>query len=101
MVDFSRMGRMISGSKTAPKGHVCVFNANICTKSKGKIWFGDLDFSTDAADLRTFAKNEGEELYILREMDARFANEAKPLLGKSVARVHPDGTITLDAMLDR
>jgi len=43
-----RVGRMISGSKIAPKGHVCVFNANICTKKGRKFWFGDIDITADA-----------------------------------------------------
>jgi len=95
MVDFTRPGRMISGSKTEPKGHVCVFNANVCSKSRGKFWFGDIDITADADDLRKLAVKEGEEIYILREMDGRFMNEAEPLLHKSVARVTPDGTITV------
>ena len=96
MIDFDSPGRMISGSKTTPKGHVCVFNANVCSKSRGKFWFGDIDITADADDLRKLAAKEGEEIYILREMDGRFRNEAKPLLNKSVARVAPDGTITVD-----
>ena len=96
MVDFTRLGRMISGSKIAPKGHICVFNANICSRSRGKFWFGDIDLMTDADDLRKLAAKEGEEIYILREMDGRFMNEAKPLLHKSVARIAPDGTITVE-----
>jgi hypothetical protein len=94
-IDFTRMGRMISASKTAPKGHVCVFNANVCSKSRGKIWFGDIDITADAEDLKRLAAQEGEEIYVLRERDARFENEAKPLLGNSVARVSPSGEITI------
>jgi hypothetical protein len=78
-------------------GHVCVFNANLCSKSRGKFWYGDIDITADAADLRAIAASEGEEIYILREMDGRFDNESKPLLDKAVARVRPDGTITVDA----
>lgn len=95
MIDFTRPGRLLSGSKTAPKGHVCVFNANICSRSRGKFWFGDIDITADAADLKKLAADQGEEIFILRERDARFDNEAKPLLGNSVARVTPDGTITI------
>lgn len=98
MIDFTRPGRMISGGKTSPKGHVCVFNANVCTRSRGKIWFGDIDITADAADLKALAVKEGEEVFILRERDARFENEAKPLLGNSVARIHPDGSITIDGV---
>lgn len=96
--DFFYTGRMISGSKTAPKGHVCVFNANICTKTKGKIWFGDLDLTTDEKRLQAFAKKQGETLYILRERDARFDNEKKPLLENAVAMYEPDGSVCIDAL---
>lgn len=87
-----RMGRMISGSKIAPKGHVCVWNANLCTKA-GKFWFGDLDLTEDAEQLKALASEKGEDIYILREHDARFINEAKPLLENAVAIVTPDGQI--------
>jgi hypothetical protein len=90
-----RMGRMISGSKQAPKGHVCVFNANICTKKDGKFWFGDIDLTDDAEQLKALAAEKGEDIYILRERDARFTNEAEPLLENAVAVVTPAGAITL------
>jgi hypothetical protein len=88
-------GRMISGSKSAPKGHVCVFNANLCTKSKGKFWFGDLDLSEprDQEQLKLVAHEKGEDVYVLREMDARFRNEEKPLFENAVARITPTGQI--------
>lgn len=88
-IDFTRPGRMISGSKIAPAGHKCVWNANICQKSKGKIWFGDLDLTTDAAELQRLASEVGEPIYILREQDARFLNEAKPLYENAVAVIQP------------
>lgn len=88
-----RMGRMISGSKRGPEGHLCVFNANICTKSKGKVWFGDLDLTADVDELKAFAAEQGEDIYILREMDARFRNEAKPLFENAVARYSATGEI--------
>ena len=88
---------MMSGSKTGPKGHICVWNANVCSKSRGKFWFGDIDIDADADDLRKLAAKENEEIYILREMDGRFMNEANPLLHKYVARVQPTGTILFNA----
>jgi hypothetical protein len=100
MINFDNPGRMISGNKTSPKGHICVFNANVCTRSRGKIWFGDIDITADAEDLRKLAAKEGEEIYILRERDGRFINEAEPLLNKSVARIAPDGTITVETNSD-
>ena len=90
-----RMGRMISGSKTAPKGHLCVFNANICIKSHGKIWHGDLDLTADADALKNFAANAGEDIYVLRERDARFENQTNPIYENAVAIVRPDGHILL------
>lgn len=89
------LGRMISGSKTAPKGHVCVFNANLCTKGKGKFWFGDIDLTTDVEQLKLAAKEQGEDVYVLRERDARFTNEASPLFENAVARIEPDGSFHL------
>lgn len=93
MIDFTSPGRMISGSKTGPKGHICVFNANICSRSRGKFWFGDIDLTADAADLKKLADDQGEAIYILREMDARFRNEAAPLYENAVAVIHPNGEI--------
>lgn len=92
-IDFTRPGRMISGTKHSPAGHVCVFNANICTRKAGKIWFGDLDLTTDADDLKRLAAEKNETIYVLREMDARFMNEGAPLLDRAVATVSPDGEI--------
>lgn len=92
-----RIGRMISASKTSPKGHVCVFNANLCTKEGGKFWFGDIDLTDDAEQLKTLAAEKGEDVYVLREIDARFMNEAKPLLQNAVAIVTPGGHIGLSS----
>ena len=85
------LGRMISGSKISPKGHVCVFNANLCTKSKGKFWFGDLDLTKDLEQLKLAAHEQGEDVYVLREHDARFQTEANPRFEEAVARIEPSG----------
>ena len=73
------MGRMISGSKSyyysEHKDNLIVFNANIIIESRGKIWHGDLDVTIDRENLEKVAKALEEDLYILREMDARFENE--------------------------
>jgi hypothetical protein len=73
-------GRLISAHKTSPKGHVCVFNANIITESAGKIWFGDLDLTKEGILLKQISEVIGEPLYVLREMDARFGTEEKSSL---------------------
>ena len=90
MIDFTRPGRMISGSKTGPKGHICIFNANVCTHSAGKIWFGDIDLTDDAADLQRLANEKGEAVYVLREIDARFMNERTPKFANAVAVIEPE-----------
>lgn len=90
-----RQGRMISGIKSSPKGHVCVFNANLCTKENGKFWFGDLDLTTDAELLKKIAADKDCDVYILREMDARFQNEANPRFENAVARITPQGEVVM------
>ena len=84
-------GRMISGSKIAPKGEVCVWNANLCTKTKGKFWFGDLNLTKDIEQLKLAAQEKGENVYVLREMDARFQTEASPRFENAVAKIDPAG----------
>jgi hypothetical protein len=77
------MGRMVSGSKVAPKGQECVWNANVIVDGK-KVWYGDLNLTKDEKDLQKCANIIGKPLYILREMDARFDNEKNPKLDKAV-----------------
>ena len=84
-------GRMLSGSKTSPKGHLCIFNANLCTKSKGKFWFGDIDLMDDLERLTLAAHEQGEDVYVLRERDARFQTADKPAFENAVARIEPSG----------
>jgi hypothetical protein len=87
-------GRMISGSKSGYKekypNNKVVFNANIVTKSRGKIWYGDLDLTLDTAQLMNVARELKEPLYVLYEMDARFENEDQPFKfyeNKAVAKI--------------
>jgi len=65
-------GRMVSGSKCAPEGQRCVWNANVIIKSQGKVWFGDLNITKEGKILKEVAEVIGEPLYVLREMDCRF-----------------------------
>jgi len=80
------IGRMVAGSKSRymdkyPK-HKVVFNANVISVSRGKIWFGDLDLTTDDSEkLYNISKEIGETLYVLREMDCRFGTENNPIDG--------------------
>jgi len=68
-------GRLLSSGKTGPTGHLMVWNGNIITEKYGKIWYGDLDITTESGELQEIADEIGDDLYILREHDARFENE--------------------------
>lgn len=75
------VGRMLSGSKTAyrnshPDNEV-YFNANVFC-AEGKLWFGDIDLTTDSDALQAIADETRVELYVLRELDGRFDNENRP-----------------------
>ena len=98
---FDYPGRMISGSKShygrQHPGNVIVFNANVLSKSRGKFWFGDLDLTRDADEIKALAAKEGEPVYVLREMDARFTTEANPKWENAVAIVYPDGKMEVNA----
>ena len=93
-------GRMISMSKSAyvdsKKTSVPIFNANICTKESGKIWFGDLDVTLDKEKLSALATGMGQDIYVLRELDARFENEEHPRLDQFVIVFKADGTWKLN-----
>ena len=81
---LGRCGRMLSGSKVAPEGQTIVWNANICTKTHGKIWFGDFNVTKEYDKLKELAEALGESVYVLREHDARFENELNPLFDEAV-----------------
>jgi hypothetical protein len=72
-------GQKISGSKQSPKGHICVWNANVVTRKLGKIWYGDLDLTKSGKVLKEIALELGEPIYVLREMDCRFGTENDPI----------------------
>lgn len=68
-------GRMISAFKRAPEDHICVWNANVITATRGKVWYGDLDLTVNDKKLKAIAAELGETLYVLQEMDCRFGTE--------------------------
>jgi len=85
-------GRMISGSKSGYHNrypnHVAIFNANIIAKmpdgSIEKLWYGDVDITLDENAIKSAALDGECELYVLREMDARFEFEDNPQITKYV-----------------
>lgn len=72
-------GRLISAHKEAPKGCVCVWNANVISPSQGKIWYGDLNITKEGDFLKEIAKELGETLYVLHEHNCRFQTENDPI----------------------
>lgn len=97
MINFETPGRMLGISKSSYRlrhpDHLIVFNANVCTRSNGKIWHGDLNLDLDLADLQVLAAALNEDVYVLREYDARFENEPHPLFTRAVARITPSGEL--------
>lgn len=93
------MGRMVSGSKSIylydnPKNCV-VFNANICTKEDGKIWYGDLDLTVEHDSLRKLAKELKKTVYVLPEHAARFDKERAPSYSEYVVIVDSRGDLLI------
>lgn len=90
------IGRMISGSKSgymsSRENHLVIFNANLCLEGEGKVWYGDLDVTLDKERLAAAAVSLGQDVYVLREMDARFENESKPKLKEAIVIFKADGT---------
>lgn len=89
-------GRMVSFSKSfygqeKPK-NVAIFNANVVLEVNGKcqkLWYGDLDLTLDERKLGELAGRLNATVYVLREMDGRFENEAEPRVDKAVFRIDP------------
>lgn len=93
MDDFLPEGRMISASKsgyaTRHPHHLVAFNANVCTRTKGRIWHGDLDVTADETKLKELSAKVGEELYVLRE--SAMHNTDQPNLALAIAIISPTG----------
>ena len=71
--------RLISWSKSAYHraypGHKVIFNANVCTKEDGKIWYGDIDLTLDEGKLKKLDEELDQEIFVLWEMSCRFETE--------------------------
>jgi hypothetical protein len=81
-------GAMLSGSKQAAPERNVVWNGNVFA-NKMKIWFGDISITEKTDELQTLANTLGVKIYVLREHDGRFDNEANPLLDQAVATFEP------------
>lgn len=88
------------GSKTTYRFNnpfnVVVFNANVCTKTAGKIWHGDLDITKSLPKLKKLAKELNEQIYVIYEMGARFETESEPQFEKATVAIHSHGGVIYD-----
>jgi hypothetical protein len=98
-------GRMIAASKTGywqrHPNNLPVFNANVCTRERGKLWFGDLDLTLDEPRLLELAKALNEPVYVLYERAARFQTADTPAFDEAVAAIAPEGTVKLNRWNER
>ena len=91
------MGRLLSQSKSGYRGrhprHIVVFNSNLFVVIDGqpyKAWFGDIDITLEEGKLKALANQVKAPLYVLREHDGRFMNEAKPRIQMAVWQCDKD-----------
>ena len=74
--------RVIGGSKSLYRarnpGHLVVFDANIFTEARGKVWYGDLDLTLDGPVLQGVAIECKQSLYILSKNDGSLQHEIRP-----------------------
>jgi hypothetical protein len=89
-----------SGYRVNHPDHVIVFNANVCTPTRGVIWNGDLDITVDSEALKAMAAEHGEELYIFRESDGYAPNPVWDA-NAAVARITADTVTVHGAQPDR
>jgi hypothetical protein len=93
------LSNMLSHSKSVylydNPTHVVVFNANLCTKEDGKIWYGDIDLTLQHKSLRKLAEVLGKTVYVLPEHSARFDKERQPAYSEYIAIVDKFGELSL------
>lgn len=78
------MGKMLTSSKSSYRNrypdNLVVFNANIFIDTPeftGKIWYGDIDLTTEHQKLKDIAAEIGATLFVLWELDGRFEKESR------------------------
>jgi hypothetical protein len=63
-----------SGYRASHSGNEFIPNANVFCRTRGKIWWGDLDLACDKPKLDAVARKLRMKLYVLYESDGRFGN---------------------------
>ena len=63
-----------------------LYNGNVVTRT-AKVWYGDIDVTKNIENLTALARELGESVYVLREMDARFDTHDNPNFENAVFEV--------------
>jgi hypothetical protein len=66
-----------SGYRQSHPGNEFIPNANVFCRTRGKIWWGDLDLTYDRPKLEAVSRRLRMCLYVLCEFDGRFENAAQ------------------------
>jgi len=99
------IGAMICGSKSGYHrmypNNFTIFNANVCTKEDGKIWYGDIDITLSKDKLHELAIEINKDIYVLYESDARFENENNPIFDRYTVVFKANGTYEINEQLQK
>lgn len=90
---LGHMGRMLSGSKSGysdryPKNKV-FFNGNMYDSKGEKIWYGDMDLTSERKKLEEIAKELGEPIYVTREQPFRWDEQTTKTLQTACEGEYP------------
>jgi hypothetical protein len=67
-----------SGYRACHPGSEFIPNANIFCRTRGKIWWGDLDLAYDRPKIEAVARRLRMRLFVLSEHEGRFENATLP-----------------------
>lgn len=73
--------------------HLLIHRANLCIEGYGKVWSGDLDFTSEEKKLKKLCKKYNIQIFILKEEDGRFINKKNVPLEKSIIKISGTSTI--------
>ena len=74
-LNIGHIGRVISGSKRAPKNHRVFWNGNMYDSTGSKLWYGDIDLTADEKKLCSIATQLNETIYVTREQPFRWGEQ--------------------------
>lgn len=90
---LGHMGRMLSGSKQAPKGQRVFWNGNIYDSSGRKLWYGDINLTTEMKTLERIVEVLEEPIYVTAEQPFRWDVQTAESLEKHVKLDGPDARV--------